>query len=457
MTGRTLVITNDFPPRVGGIESFVLAMVQRMDPASVMVHTARQPRDAAFDAGLTFPVIRDPARIMLPTPWTTRRSVAIARDMGCDSVWFGAAAPLGLMASALRKRAGVRRTVATTHGHEVWWAKAPRTRQLLHRIGETNDVLTYLGEFTRSQIARALSPAAAARMVQLTPGVDAQAFNPSVDGRPVREMYGLGDRPVIVCVSRLVKRKGLDMLIRALPLVQRSVPDAAVLLVGDGPMRPKLARLTSELGVAQDVVFAGAKPWTELPPHLAAGDVFCMPTRTRKLGFEVEGLGIVLLEASASGLPIVAGQSGGAQDAVLDGETGRIVDGRAGSEIAMILVRLLVDRDLSRQQGQQGKTWSQQHWSWPASSSARRWPDPGRTCSPGGSRPARRARAEPHAGADRDGRDAARLSATNLSDLDPAPLVFGMFSTHPTAPQRIALARDWARLHDEPVPPVLPR
>jgi phosphatidylinositol alpha-1,6-mannosyltransferase len=184
---RTLVITNDFPPRVGGIESFVLAMVQRMPPESVVVHTARQDGDAAFDAGLAFPVIRDPSRLMLPTPSISRRSVAIAREMHCESVWFGAAAPLGLMASALKSRGGVRRTVATTHGHEVWWARTPGARQLLHRIGETNDVLTYLGSFTRGKIARALSPAAAARMVQLTPGVDVDAFHPGVDGTPVRE------------------------------------------------------------------------------------------------------------------------------------------------------------------------------------------------------------------------------------------------------------------------------
>lgn len=363
MTGRTLVVTNDFPPRVGGIESFVLAMVQRMDPASVVVHTARQAGDAVFDATLAFPVVRDPSRIMLPTPAITRRSMAVAREMGCDAVWFGAAAPLGLMAPAL-KRAGVRRTVATTHGHEVWWAKAPGTRQLLRRIGETNDVLTYLGEFTRSQIARALSPAAAARMVQLTPGVDTEAFNPSVDGRPVREMYGLGERPVIVCVSRLVQRKGQDMLIRALPLVQRSVPDAAVLLVGDGPMRGKLVRLAAELGVSRDVVFAGARPWAELPPYFAAGDVFCMPCRTRKAGFEVEGLGIVYLEASAMGLPVVAGSSGGAPDTVLEGETGYVVDGRSPDAIAERLSGILLDPATSAGLGAAGRTWVAETWQW---------------------------------------------------------------------------------------------
>jgi phosphatidyl-myo-inositol dimannoside synthase len=364
VTGRTLVVTNDFAPRVGGIESFVLAMVKRLPPDSVVVHTARQHGDAAFDAPLPFPVIRDPSRLMVPTPSITRRSVAIARDMECESVWFGAAAPLGLMASALKKRAGVGRTVATTHGHEVWWARTPGSRQILHRIGETNDVLTYVAAFTRDRIAKALSPAAAARMVRLTPGVDVDAFHPGVDGRPVRERYGLGDRPVVVCVSRLVERKGQDMLIRSLPLIQHRVPDAAVLIVGDGPMRDNLAALARSLGVSSDVVFTGAHPWSELAPFFTAGDVFCVPTRTRKAGLEVEALGIVFLEASASGLPVVAGASGGAPDTVRPGETGYIVDGTSLEDIAGPVTELLGDPGLARRMGLAGRRWAEESWRW---------------------------------------------------------------------------------------------
>jgi phosphatidylinositol alpha-1,6-mannosyltransferase len=364
VAGRTLVITNDFPPRVGGIESFVLAMVRRMPPDQVVVHTARQPGDAAFDSTLAFPVVRDPAALMVPTPRIAARSVAIARDLGCESVWFGAAAPLGLMANRLRTRAGVRRTVATTHGHEVWWASTPGTRSLLRRIGDTNDVLTYLGPYTRQRIARALSAKAVARMVQLTPGVDDAVFHPGVDGTPVRVRHGLGDRPVVVCVSRLVERKGQDMLIRSLPLIHRRVPDAAVLIVGDGPQRADLERLVDELDLRRDVVFAGAKPWVETPPFFAAGDVFCMPTRTRKAGFEVEGLGIVYLEASACGLPVVAGDSGGAPDAVQPGVTGYVVNGRSREEIADRVATLLLDRDLARKMGDEGRRWVEQRWRW---------------------------------------------------------------------------------------------
>jgi phosphatidylinositol alpha-1,6-mannosyltransferase len=364
VAGRTLVVTNDFPPRVGGIESFVLSMVRRLPPDQVVVHTARQPGDAVFDATLAFPVVRDPSKMMLPTAAITRRSIGIAREMGCDSVWFGAAAPLGLMAHKLKTRAGVRRTVATTHGHEVWWASTPGTRAVLRRIGDTNDVLTYLGTYTRHRIARALSAKAGARMVQLTPGVDDRAFHPGIDGSGVRASCGLADRPVVVCVSRLVARKGQDMLIRALPAMQQRVPDAAVLIVGDGPARGDLEKLVDKLGLRRDVVFTGAKAWADTPDYFAAGDVFCMPTRTRKAGFEVEGLGIVYLEASACGLPVVAGDSGGAPDAVQDGVTGYVVNGRATDEIADRVATLLLDHELGREMGEWGRRWVEQRWRW---------------------------------------------------------------------------------------------
>jgi phosphatidylinositol alpha-1,6-mannosyltransferase len=364
VAGRTLIVTNDFPPRTGGIESFVLAMATRLAPEKVVVHTARQPSDAAFDATLPFPVIRDPSRLMVPTPQITRRSAAIARDLGCDSVWFGAAAPLALMARHLKSTTGVRRTVATTHGHEVWWARTPGPRTALHRIGETNDVLTYLGPFTRDRIGRALSAEARARMVQLTPGVDDETFHPGVDGAPVRAAYRLGDCPVVVCVSRLVERKGQDMLIRSLPVVRNTVPDATLLIVGDGPNRGALERLTDDLGLRDAVVFTGAKPWAELPPYFAAGDVFAMPTRTRKAGFEVEGLGIVYLEASATGLPVVAGDSGGAPDAVQDGRTGYVVDGRSVDAIAGKLSALLLDKELAAEMGTVGRQWVERDWRW---------------------------------------------------------------------------------------------
>ncbi|MFB8139505.1 glycosyltransferase family 4 protein [Streptomyces parvus] len=377
---RTLVVTNDFPPRQGGIETFVRAMTDRFPADSVVVYTSAEPGSAAHDAALPYPVVRDPARMLLPVPRVAARAAGLARRHGCDSVWFGAAAPLGLMADRLRRESGVRRAVATTHGHEVWWARTPGARSLLRRIGERTDAVTYLGAATRAPIAAALGPAAARRMVRLAPGVDAEAFavrpgardgvrEPARDAartpvNGIRERYGLGARAVILCAARLVPRKGQDTLIRALPAVRRSVPDAVLLLTGDGPYARTLQRLAADTGVADAVVLAGGRPHPEMPEHYAAADVFAMPCRTRRRGLEVEGLGIVFLEAAAAGLPVLVGDSGGAPDTVRDGETGYLVDGRDTAAVADRLVALLRDRAAAAAMGEKGRAWVREAWGW---------------------------------------------------------------------------------------------
>jgi len=363
VTGPVLVVTNDFPPRTGGIESFVLAMARRFPPESVIVYTARQRGDREFDAGLPFPVVRDPSRLLVPTPAIGRRAAQVARAEGCTRVWFGAAAPLALMAPRLRA-AGAHRIVATTHGHEVWWARAPGTRRLLRAIGERTDVLTYLGEYCRSRIAEALTPAARARMVALTPGVDSAMFRPGAGGDAVRERWGLGDRPVVVCVSRMVARKGQDVLVRAMPLVLRQVPDAVLLLVGDGPHRRAIETLVDRSELRDHVVFTGRVPWDRTPGYYDAGTVFAMPARTRRAGLEPEALGICYLEAAATGLPVVAGDSGGAPDAVRDGENGLVVDGRDVTAVAEACARFLLDRELAAGFGARGREWVAQAWRW---------------------------------------------------------------------------------------------
>ncbi|MCQ6556922.1 glycosyltransferase family 4 protein [Streptomyces sp. C10-9-1] len=367
---KTLIVTNDFPPRPGGIQAFLHNMALRLEPGRLVVYAStwkrgREGAEAtrAFDEEQPFTVVRDRATMLLPTPRVTRRAAGLLREHGCTSVWFGAAAPLGLMAPALR-RAGARRIVATTHGHEAGWAQLPVARGLLRRIGEGTDTLTYLGEYTRTRIASALTPEAAGRMVQLPPGVDEKTFHPGSGGDEVRARLGLADRPVVVCVSRLVPRKGQDTLIRAMPAVLSAVPDAVLLIVGGGPYDGELHRLAEETGVAGSVRFTGAVPWTELPAHYGAGDVFAMPCRTRRGGLDVEGLGIVYLEASATGLPVVAGDSGGAPDAVLDGETGWVVRGDAPEESAERITALLEDPALRRRMGERGRAWVEERWRW---------------------------------------------------------------------------------------------
>ncbi|MEU7801320.1 glycosyltransferase family 4 protein [Micromonospora arborensis] len=361
---RTLLITNDFPPRPGGIQSFVHNLAVRQPAGSVVVYASSWRGADKFDADQPFEVIRERTRVLLPTPLIARRAARLARAYDCDTVWFGAAAPLGLLAAGLRRRAGVRRVVALTHGHEVGWAALPAARPALRRIGRGVDVTTYLGEYTRTRLARVLDGVTELR--RLAPGVDVDTYHPTVDGEQVRARLGLTDRPVVVCVSRLVPRKGQDMLIRALPEIRRRVPDAALLIVGGGPYRATLEKLARQTGVERDVVFTGSVPSAELPAHYAAGDVYAMPCRTRNRGLDVEGLGIVYLEASATGLPVVAGDSGGAPDAVREGETGYVVRGRDIAQLADRVARLLADRDLARQLGAAGRAWVEREWRWEA-------------------------------------------------------------------------------------------
>ncbi|CAI7979803.1 GDP-mannose-dependent alpha-(1-6)-phosphatidylinositol monomannoside mannosyltransferase [Frankia sp. Hr75.2] len=359
---RVLAVTNDFPPRPGGIQAYVHNFASRLPDDEIVVYAPAWRGAAEFDAAQRFPVVRHPTSLMLPTPDVFRRAREIARSEKCDTLWFGAAAPLGLLGARLRRDLDARRVLASTHGHEVGWAALPGARQLLRRIGATTDVITYLTDYTRGRLGPAFGPHP--DLARLPSGVDPSLFRPGEGRDETRRRYGLGSRPVVVCVSRLVPRKGQDMLIRALPALRRRIPGTALLLVGGGPYRQELTRLARENDVAEHVVFTGSVPWAELPAHYAAGDVFAMPCRNRRAGLEVEGLGIVFLEASATGLPVVAGRSGGAPDAVLDQRTGVVVDGRDPRALIRAVGDLLADPNRARSMGTAGRAWVELRWRW---------------------------------------------------------------------------------------------
>ncbi len=375
---KVLIVTTDFPPRSGGIQSFVHALAGRLPAGQVVVYAPAWPGAAEFDARQPFTVVRHPTSLMLPVPGVARRAREILIEHGCDTVLFGAAAPLGLLAPGLR-RAGATRIVALTHGHEAAWATLPGSRALLRKIGDYVDVVTYLGEYTRIRLARALSPPAASRMVRLAPGVDTDAFRPGAGGPAIRARLGISAQaPVVLCVSRLVRRKGQDTLIRAWPRVLGAMraaapapaagsgpaPDPVLLIVGGGPYGRRLRRLARRLGVADSVIFAGSVPWDELPGYYDAGTIFAMPCRTRRAGLDVEGLGIVYLEASATGLPVVGGDSGGAPDAILPGETGYVVTGGDVTSLVERLTELLADPRGAATMGDKGLAWVDQEWRW---------------------------------------------------------------------------------------------
>ena len=347
---RTLVVTNDFPPRIGGIESFVADLCTLLED-DVVVLTSGPPGAAATDAGRPYPVVRR-GGLLLPSPAVAREAAELLRRSGADRVLFGAAAPLGLLAPALR-RAGARHVVALTHGHEVWWSRVPGARTALRRVGDACDHLTTISDFTTAAVGAALSPAARARLLRLPPPVDLARFAPA-PGPALRPAA-----PRCVAVGRFVRQKGFDTLLRAWRDVLAGWPgDQArpeLVLVGDGPQRPALEALVSGLGLAGTVRLTGAVPREQVLAELRAARVFALPVRSRWGGLYAEGLGLAAVEAAACGLAVVVGRSGGAPETVVEGRTGAVVDPDDPGALAAVLLPLLQDPDRAAALGAAGR------------------------------------------------------------------------------------------------------
>jgi len=362
-----LVITNDFGPRTGGIETFVMGLLERIVDHKVVVFTSQQGDTSEYDQQwfkkFGVQVIRDRSKILLPSLRVAKRAKEIAQMHNIEVVVFGAAAPLALMAPKLRK-AGVKKIIALTHGHEVWWARIFPFNLAMKRIGNSVDHLTYLGEFTRQAISRSLSQKSIDSMVKIAPGIDTFHFSPQADATQRRTELGLESKKIIISVGRLVHRKGQDKLIQAFPTIVREIPSAHLLIVGEGPYRAHLEKLVEKLSLKANVTFVGRIFYNNLPSYLSASDVFVMPSRSRFFGLEVEGLGIVYLEASACAIPVVAGVSGGAPDAVQEGITGLCVDGTNIGQIAEAVIHICSDSKRATKMGLAGRNWVIEQWQW---------------------------------------------------------------------------------------------
>lgn len=344
----TLIVTNDFPPRVGGIESFVGDVAELLG-GDVVVFTSSAPGSADHDRGLNYQVVRA-GRVLLPTPARTRQAAGLLSSTGATRVLFGAAAPLALMAPALR-RAGAQRLVALTHGHEVWWASLPGSRALLRRMAGDLDQLGVISGYTADRIGAALAPAARSRIVRLAPPVDSTVFRPGAKRS--------GSRPRAVAVARMIRQKGLEALVHAWRLVldrwPASMQAPELVLVGEGPRLPRLRALVHTLDLHSTVRFAGALPRARVVAQLQQADVFVLPVRTRLAGLNPEGLGLAAIEAASCGLPVVIGRSGGAPETVIDGTTGFVVDPDDVQQLAERLLTLLTDPVLAHGMGAAGR------------------------------------------------------------------------------------------------------
>ena len=344
---KTLLVTNDFPPRVGGIQSYLSGLLSTLDPSGVRVLAPAYPGAEEFDANLPYEVFRWPT-LLYPGRRLLGKIQALAA--GVDVVQFGFVLQSWVMAPRMLRRTG-RPYAVFVHGTEVLMPlRLPGASRLL-MWGSLEKASGILSVSAHTATAVKRLTAGRARCTVMRPVAELERFHPSERSRDeVRTRHGLGDRPVILCVSRLTLRKGQDLLIDALPVLGRKY-GARLVLVGGGPIEKSLRRRAEKRGVEGDVVFAGRVSDRLLPDYYAAADVFAMPVRSRWIGLEEEGFGVVFVEAAASGLPMVVGGSGGAREAVENEVTGCLVDGSSVEEIRRALDRLLGDEALRKKMG----------------------------------------------------------------------------------------------------------
>jgi phosphatidylinositol alpha-1,6-mannosyltransferase len=338
---RHVLVTNDFPPKIGGIQSYLWELWRRLPPSSFAVLTTPHVGDAAFDAEQPFRVVRTKQRWLLPTGSLVKQIDALVEEVGADFVVLDPAVPLGLLGPRLSVP-----YVVIGHGAEyVIPDRLVPTRPFIRRVTRHAAAMIGGGEYVTDAM-RAAAGVQDVPAISIPPGVDVQRFVPQSEDarRSVRSRFGIGeDAPFVLGVSRLVPRKGFDRLIRAAALLSASHPDLVVAIAGKGRERDRLERLAT--GLHAPVRFLGRVEDDDLPALYAAADVFAMGCHDRWFGLEQEGFGIVFAEAAAAGVPSVAGGSGGAGEAVVDGRTGFVVPGPVSpSDIAERLGTLLVDR-----------------------------------------------------------------------------------------------------------------
>lgn len=333
-----LLVTNDFPPRFGGIQSYLWELWRRLDPKSFAVLTTDHPGAGAFDRSQPFRVERIPARILLPTPGVRRRIVDLASEIGAGLVVLDPAFPLGAVGPTLSTPYAL-----VLHGAEVTVpGRLPVTRQVLARSLAGACLVVTSGGYSTTEAGRALGRCLP-NVALVPPGVDGRRFRPlSPEERSeARATLGLPcGGALVVSVSRLVPRKGMDTLIAAAARLARSGFDLTVAIAGDGRDRGRLERAARSC--AAPVRFLGGLTDAELPGLYGAADVFAMLCRNRWRGLEQEGFGIVFLEAAACGVPQVAGSSGGAAEAVVDGRTGVVLERPADPAAAAAAIGLLL-------------------------------------------------------------------------------------------------------------------
>jgi phosphatidyl-myo-inositol dimannoside synthase len=360
---RHLLVTNDFPPKVGGIQSYLWELWRRLPPDDVTVLTTPYGGAERFDGAQPFRIVRAREPVLLPSPGVSRRIRRLAGQVGATAVVLDPALPLGLAGPRLGLRYAI-----VLHGAEVTVpGRLPASRQLLAKAVAGAGLIIAAGGYPEMEARRAVGERASfPKVVQVPPGVDTSRFRPlaAIDRAAARARLGLPPGgQLVVSVSRLVPRKGMDTLIEAAALLAPAHPDLTVAISGSGRDRIRLERRVRRSGAP--VRLLGRISDTDLPSLYGCADVFAMCCRSRWRGLEQEGFGIVFLEAAACGVPSVAGASGGAAEAVDDGVTGAVVEHPDdAAAVAASIGRLVDDPELASTQGQAARTRAEAEFSY---------------------------------------------------------------------------------------------
>ncbi len=348
---RHLLVTNDYPPKFGGIQNYLWELYRRLPPEEIAVLTHAHPGAGAWDATQQHRIIRTRQPFLLPEPWLRRQIRELAAEMDAELVMFDPAVPVGALGPGLGLPYGV-----ILHGAEVTVpGHLPGTKAILGQVLRGAELVITAGAYTTAEAERAAGTSLPVAVIP--PGVDTERFTP-LDAGPrerVRAGYGLTpDDTVVLSLSRLVPRKGIDVLIDAAGLLVSSHPALVVLVAGAGRDRARLERRAGRAG--SPVRFLGRVPEEAVPELYGIADVFAMLCRVRWGGLEQEGFGIVFLEAAAACVPQLAGRSGGAAEAVVHGETGLVVDdARDVSQVTEALRSLLDDPATRASMGAEGR------------------------------------------------------------------------------------------------------
>jgi len=366
----TLVLAEFFLPQVGGSINWMVNTYGRYPKGEVVFFAQECEGDTILDPTLPFPVQRFPFNFVscdptVPSAWSKlfsflRKVWNVCGEYGIQQIHCAKVLPEGLIARGIRSLNSIP-YVIYAHGEEIKFCQTSRIlRWIMVRV--YNDASVIIANSANTKRLLEEVGVRSSHIHIIHPGVNAEDFEvKDGQGLGIRQRYKL-ESPVLVTVGRLQRRKGQDMVIRSLPNVRRVFPMVKYLIVGDGEEKAYLQNLAYECGVADSVIFAGSVPDAELAAHYAAGDVFIMANR--QIGEDIEGFGMVYLEAGALGKPVIGGTSGGTGDAIVDGVTGLRVDGTNLDDIATAIITLFSDGECAARMGQNGQRRVKEEFSW---------------------------------------------------------------------------------------------